>query len=701
MPVRFTIPKPKKEWKAVVPEKEAEKYLQAGFSLAPKKKYGKSVLTKTKQSWEFLEEELLLFIEHGLKLEGVDGGPACRVAGNQVDVMGGLIGTFLIFECKSKKELGNRSLRKALRELWVKKRGISLAIRKRYGSKYQRTRFVVVLRGITPNESDLKFAHSKGIYVWAASYFESLRALYLMIGERVRYYILRELGGAVPRIPGGTGAYFGFPAMATDTGREASYAFFAPAKILLDLAYVLRVESGQKKAYQRFLDKGRLTSIARFLEDGNSFKNSILIGLDKRSRFVRKRPQWANVAPFKPHIGVLRIPRTFASAWVIDGQHRLYGYARADRSLLGELLPVIAIKAKSKAEEAKTFIEINRNQKPVNVNLIWALLGTLQPRSPEGIISTVVKTLASKPTSIFSNQIFVPGESKHPRKHYQVFHANFCQTISDQFVRGTRQGYELLPDEEISSDSKRSKVITKTAKTLNMYFSAICKYANQEGLNECTDGFFLTNNGVNVMCRVLVQILRQVGGKLNRTELRQVFWKSLLPYLRHKVLQIRSIRSGTSSEGSRDQEAGRFIEVIAKDVEGFAKDYLKNRRGKLESEEPYKLLKLLEARLRELISQQLAAITPTWWKQRVPEGVRVNAEQRKEKRDRLWPWLVDQVSLVYYIDFADYSAIVGRQDNWKEVFQKVFRDRESVLVKLKELEQIRNDIAHTRDLAAC
>jgi hypothetical protein len=54
---------------------------------------------------------------------------------------------------------------------------------------------------------------------------------------------------------------------------------------------------------------------------------------------------------------------------------------------------------------------------------------------------------------------------------------------------------------------------------------------------------------------------------------------------------------------------------------------------------------------------------------------------------------------MYYVDFTDYSKIIERRDNWQEAFRDVFRDKEAVLVKLRELEQIRNDIAHSRELS--
>jgi hypothetical protein len=179
-------------------------------------RFGKYVLTKKKKPWEQFEEEVLLFARHALKLDNLNGGPACRIAGCQLDVVGGLEDRLLVFECKSKNQVGKRSLRADLRALWVKKREISQVIRKRYAGKYAFTKFIMVLRGISPSEADLEYAARKKIVVWTEPYFDSVRALYLTIGDRVRFYVLKELGGRPPRVATGSGAYFEVPAMAAD-----------------------------------------------------------------------------------------------------------------------------------------------------------------------------------------------------------------------------------------------------------------------------------------------------------------------------------------------------------------------------------------------------------------------------------------------------------------------------------------------------
>jgi hypothetical protein len=120
-----------------------------------------------------------------------------------------------------------------------------------------------------------------------------------------------------------------------------------------------------------------------------------------------------------------------------------------------------------------------------------------------------------------------------------------------------------------------------------------------------------------------------------------------------------------------------------------------------EKKMPYDTLQSLENSLREFISKELSKITPDWWIQRVPADVRQHAEDRKAKDEKLWPWHHEKnLPLIYYVDFPDYIKIITRKDNWKDVFAPIIRDKDAVSTKLRELELVRNNIAHSREISA-
>jgi hypothetical protein len=107
--------------------------------------------------------------------------------------------------------------------------------------------------------------------------------------------------------------------------------------------------------------------------------------------------------------------------------------------------------------------------------------------------------------------------------------------------------------------------------------------------------------------------------------------------------------------------------------------------------EPHFILDDLESALRKCIKSNLEKISENWWVERVPPDIIERTEEKRNK-DEL------KRELIEYLDFADYVKIILRRDNWRDAFQKIFKDQEAILVKLRELEPIRNAVRHDREL---
>jgi hypothetical protein len=126
---------------------------------------------------------------------------------------------------------------------------------------------------------------------------------------------------------------------------------------------------------------------------------------------------------------------------------------------------------------------------------------------------------------------------------------------------------------------------------------------------------------------------------------------------------------------------------------------LLQKEGKIKQKDAYSALKHLETKLRGLIQSKLSPLSDNWWKERIPSDVQQRAQERKNRNEGLYPWYEQRdLHLIFYVDFTDYSKIILRKDNWEQIFSKVFKDKEIVSAKLKELEHIRNNIAHSREL---
>ena len=121
-------------------------------------------------------------------------------------------------------------------------------------------------------------------------------------------------------------------------------------------------------------------------------------------------------------LGVLHLPPTYASAWVIDGQHRLYGYAYARESggyrQDSTALPVLAFENLPADREMNLFIDINSKQVKVSTGLLVELYANLHWESTEpeeafqALLSRIASQLNSDPTSPLHDRMVVTGKKK-------------------------------------------------------------------------------------------------------------------------------------------------------------------------------------------------------------------------------------------------------------------------------------------------
>lgn len=115
--------------------------------------------------------------------------------------------------------------------------------------------------------------------------------------------------------------------------------------------------------------------------------------------------------------------------------------------------------------------------------------------------------------------------------------------------------------------------------------------------------------------------------------------------------------------------------------------------------ELYSLIYKIEVGLRELLIQKLGEKDSRWWKQRLPGDVLDKYKSgRIDERKVTWIGLIPHHPL-YYIDFPDLRKVIERNDNWKDVFQVIFSDKDVVCGLLREIEPIRNKIAHNRKVS--
>src|SRR5207244_12768367 len=111
----------------------------------------------------------------------------------------------------------------------------------------------------------------------------------------------------------------------------------------------------------------------KYIANDGIFPTNIVVNLDsKRLRFERIQQEEQDNGV----LGWLEIRPAYKSAWIIDGQHRLFAYSGHERALKSRLA-VLAFEGLAPSEQARLFIDINAKQKSVKQSLLQELYAEL------------------------------------------------------------------------------------------------------------------------------------------------------------------------------------------------------------------------------------------------------------------------------------------------------------------------------------
>ena len=207
-------------------------------------------------------------------------------------------------------------------------------------------------------------------------------------------------------------------------GGYTYYSFSIEPEKLLKLGYILHRITGNTAlmpTYQRLIKKPRLLSVQKFVNSGGFFPNSIVICIEsggKKPKFDLSSLQ-AEAALSK--IGILHLPQTYRSVYIIDGQHRLYGYANSLYKNTN-CVPVVAFADLARKEQLQLFMQINENQKAVpkslqhtlNCDLLWN--SDNKNDQVKALKLQIAIDLGAKLSSPLYNRVQVGEDPKTPKR---------------------------------------------------------------------------------------------------------------------------------------------------------------------------------------------------------------------------------------------------------------------------------------------
>jgi DNA sulfur modification protein DndB len=283
--------------------------------------------------------------------------------------------TAIIAECRASTKLTRRSLQKEIEEFASLKGAISNAIRRHYGTNVKlKLIWLFVTENTIWSNPDRQRATDENIRIITERELRYYAQIADHLGKAARYQFLAEFlkDQQVPELSGKT-----VPAIKGKLGGRSFYSFVTTPRDLLKISFVNHRSLNDPEgapSYQRLVSRSRLRDIGDFIKGGGYFPNNLLLNFTRSVRFDKIAQDGTSGVIF----GQLHLPDRYRSAWIIDGQHRLYGFSPIDDRYLDQNVIVVAFELLPKAEEANLFVTINHEQKSVPKHLLDDLEGELK-----------------------------------------------------------------------------------------------------------------------------------------------------------------------------------------------------------------------------------------------------------------------------------------------------------------------------------
>ncbi|MCE4566109.1 DGQHR domain-containing protein [Maribellus sp. CM-23] len=639
----------------------------------------------------------------------------------QVDVFAADNETILFIECKAANgEPKKGNFKETIEAIGGKKEGIHKAVKKLFPKSKYKLKFIFATKNYYLSEPDKERLNNFGILHFDEETVQYYQDLIKHLGLSARFQLLGNLfeGQEIPEIQNQV------PAIEGKMGGHTYYSFSIEPEKLLKIAYVLHRNKANKKlmpTYQRLIKKPRLKAIQSFVEDGGIFPNSIIIDIStgkKKLRFDKASPQ---VEDALSRIGILHLPRQYRSAFIIDGQHRLYGYANSEYKNRNSI-PVVAFINLDRKDQVRLFMQINENQKAVPKNLQNTLNSDLLWDSENlndrirALKLQIAQDLGEDKSSPLYDRVIV-GEN--PKTAVR------CITIDSIKIGLDRSNFfGQFSKKEIKEDGTFFKGDNDS--TYDKFFPFIieCFSYIKENLihewnqGEADDGFLSINAGIESLLRIFSDIIdhlvkeKIINPKVDKTDhivTEAIYYLDpLIDYLKHlsgeQRLELKK-SYGTGGRARYWRSLQRSINAVRPEFNpnGLAK-YWKDE-AKTYNEESFKMIRDLETYMKEDFKMRLEEnYGEAWFKAGVPKTVYDGANQRasdknyeaKTKSEEVEPW--DCLNIIDYRRIATYGK------NWSEIFEKFYTKpgeeklrggKEAKTNWMQKLEYIRNQNFHS------
>ena len=503
-----------------VPVNEAQKRLDEGWEPIPGKSK-KSVKLKREKTHNAAFEDRVwgLFAKMGFSFLNSTKRftlPYGNGLSKQIDVIACDHEAVIIVECKSSEKRSKGTHQAAIHELSHLKEPLRASIRKLIPGA-PKVAFIFATNNSIVSPNDKQRLADNSIHHFSQDHISYYEQLVDHLGAAAKYQLFGSLfeGETIPNLKTRV------PAIKEKVASgQTFYSFSIDPHTLLKLSYVLHrndVDQDSTKAYQRLVKKTRLDQIGKFIDNGGYFPNSIIINI--QSDRPLKFEQGSHIEnDASTSFGVLHLPKIYKSAFIIDGQHRLLGYAKATNNS-NHTIPVVAFHNMPEEEQTQDFVDINHTQKSVPTNLLHSIMadfhwGSSNDRLAIGALKTRLFTqMNADENSPFYHRIVLAEEGKTQARSLTL------QTVKSWGLGGNVKFFGKFKGDKLFvpgylSEESHQKTLDKALDFFNAAFQIIEDHAPKQWNAGSGDGGFIAMNiGVSATMRAMDSILDYLVSK--------------------------------------------------------------------------------------------------------------------------------------------------------------------------------------------
>jgi len=601
------------------------------------------------------------------------------------------------------------------------KKNIHTAIRKIFPGSKHKIKFILTTKNYFLSDSDIERLNNFDILHFDEETIHYYQELTKHLGLSARFQLLGNLfeGQDIPELQNK------IPAIEGKMGGHIYYSFSIEPEKLLKVGYVLHRNKANKKfmpTYQRLIKKARLKSVQQFVDDKGFFPNSIIININNRGKKLNFEKSASQVDNALSRIGVLHLPKKYRSSFIIDGQHRLYGYANSGYKKTNSI-PVVAFVDLPRKDQVQLFMQINENQKAVPKNLRNTLNSDLLWNSDNLIDQVkalklqIAQDLGEEKTSPLYDRVIVGENPRTPR----------CSITIDTIKIGLDRSnfFGIFSKNEIKNEGVFYK--GNNDKTYDKFFPFIqgCfQYIKDNIPNEWDKGedhansFLTINAGIESLIRVFSDIIDflvlklEISPKTETTEsiLNEVtpYIKPLIKYFEHLSDEEKLNFRKSYGTGGRARYWRTLQKVINESIPEFKPDgmdkYWKDE-ARTFNDKSFKVIRDIETHLKQDFRKKLKSHHgESWFKAGLPKAVYDSINQTasnknyeiENKEEEINPW--DCLHII------DYRKISVYKSNWIEIFEKHYTKpgeekinggKDAKTAWMQKLERIRNENFHS------